>query len=123
MMHCDSKMTYQQQERILVSSIDHIPGYKIEQYLGLAFGATVRSRGMGGDCFAGCQSTCGGEVTAFTEMALEARNQAINRMLDDATRMGANAIVGLRFDSDQIGQGGNTATIAYGTAVRVSLVR
>jgi uncharacterized protein YbjQ (UPF0145 family) len=118
-------MTYQQQEqeRFLVSSIDHIPGYKIEQYCGIAFGATVRSRGMGGDCMAGCQSSCGGEVTAFTEMALEARDQAINRMLDNAARMGANAIVGLKFDSDQIGQGGNTATIAYGTAVRVVLIR
>ncbi len=116
-------MAYQEQERILVSTIDRIPGYNIEQYLGIAFGATVRSRGVGGDCMAGFQSSCGGEVTAFTEMALEARNQAINRMLDDAVRMGANAIVGLKFDSDQIGKGGNTATIAYGTAVRVSLSR
>ncbi len=116
-------MAYQQQERILISTTDEIPGYKIEQYFGLAFGATVRSRGMGGDCLAGCQSSCGGEVTAFTEMALEARNQAINRMFDDASRMGANAIIGLKFDSDQIGQGGNTATIAYGTAVRVAPFR
>ena len=116
-------MAYQQHERLLVSTTDEIPGYKIDQYLGLAFGATVRSRGMGGDCLAGCQSTCGGEVSAFTDMALEARNQAISRMANDANRMGANAIIGLKFDSDQIGQGGNTATIAYGTAVRVSPVR
>ena len=85
-MHCESKMTYQQQERILVSSIDHIPGYKIEQYLGLAFGATVRSRGMGGDCFAGCQSTCGGEVTAFTEMALEHRIEEIQSRIANKIR-------------------------------------
>jgi len=116
-------MVTQQQVRILISTTDEIPGYKIDQYFGLAFGATVRSRGMGGDCLASCQSSCGGEVTAFTEMALEARNQAINRMFEDAARMGANAIIGLKFDSDQIGQGGNTATIAYGTAVRVSPVR
>ena len=108
------------QEKILVSTTDSIPGYKIDSYVGIAFGATVRSRGMGGDCLAGCQSSCGGEVTAFTEMALEARNQAINRMFEDAARMGANGIIGLKFDSDQIGQGGNTATIAYGTAVSVS---
>jgi len=109
-----------QQQRIFISTTSEIAGYKIDEYLGLAFGATVRSRGMGGDCLAGCQSSCGGEVTAFTEMALEARNQAIDRMFSDAHRMGANAIIGLKFDSDQIGQGGNTATIAYGTAVRVS---
>ena len=116
-------MAYQQHERLLVSTTNEIPGYNIDQYLGLAFGATVRSRGMGGDCLAGCQSTCGGEVSAFTDMALEARNQAIARMVNDANRMGANAIIGLKFDSDQIGQGGNTATIAYGTAVRVSPVK
>lgn len=116
-------MNYQQSQIILVSTTHEIAGYKIVQYLGLAFGATVRSRGMGGDCMAGCQSSCGGEVTAFTEMAIEARNQAMHRMLEDAKRNGANAVVGLKFDSDQIGQGGNNSTVAYGTAVVVEPIR
>jgi uncharacterized protein YbjQ (UPF0145 family) len=85
----------------------------------MAFGATVRSRGVGGDCIANCESTCGGEVTAYTEMAIESRNQAIQRLIDDANRLGANAIIEIRFDSDEIGPGGNTATIAYGTAVKI----
>ncbi len=107
----------QQQENIMISTTNFIPGYSIDSYIGIVFGATVRSRGMGGDCIANCQSTCGGEVAAYTEMAIEARNQAMYRMLDDATRRGANAVIGLKFDSDQIGQGANNATIVYGTAV------
>ncbi|MFW9993873.1 MAG: heavy metal-binding domain-containing protein [Candidatus Odinarchaeota archaeon] len=112
-------MTYQQHERLLVSTTSYIPGYRITRYVGMAFGATVRSRGVGGDCMASCESSCGGEVTAYTEMAIEARNQAIQRLLQDANRMGANAVIEIRFDSDEIGQGGNNATIAYGTAVVV----
>ncbi len=110
----------QKEQHILVSTTNFIPGYSIDRYVGIAYGATVRSRGMGGDFLAGCQSTCGGEVAAYTEMAVESRNQAMYRMLDDAARIGANAVVGMKFDSDQIGQGGNNSTIAYGTAVIVS---
>ncbi len=103
--------------RFLVVTTEYIPGYKVVEYKGIAFGATVRSRGVGGDFTAGCQSTCGGEVTAYTEMTIDARNQAIQRMVNHASSMGANAVVGLRFDSDEIGQGANNATIVCGTAV------
>ena len=109
----------QQSKQMYVSTTHGIPGKRITAYLGMAFGATVRSRGMGGDCMANCQSTCGGEVSAYTEMTIETRNQAINRLLDDAARLGANAVVGIIFDSDEIGKGGNTAVICYGTAVTV----
>ena len=110
----------QREDNIMISTTNFIPGYSIDRYIGIVFGATVRSRGMGGDFMANCQSTCGGEVAAYTEMAIESRNQAMYRMLDDATQRGANAVIGLKFDSDQIGQGGNNSTIAYGTAVVVS---
>jgi uncharacterized protein YbjQ (UPF0145 family) len=105
---------------ILVSTTDFIPGYQIVEYRGVAFGVTVRSRGVGGDCKAGCESVCGGEVTAYTEMAIDSRDQAIQRMVENATRMGANAVIGIMFDSDQIGSGANNATIVYGTAVVVT---
>ncbi len=59
-------MTYQAQEQILVSTTGYIPGYKITKYIGMAFGATVRSRGVGGDCIGNCESTCGGDVTAYS---------------------------------------------------------
>ncbi len=104
---------------VLVATTSFIPEYKIERYLGVAFGATVRSRGVGGDCMAGCSSTCGGEVAAYTQMSIDARNQAIQRMITDAVRLGANAVIALKFDSDQIGQGGNNSTVAYGTAVYI----
>ncbi len=77
---------------------------------------------MGGDCLAGCQATCGGEVSAYTEMAIEARNQAVQRLVQDAMSRGANGVIGLKIDSDNMG-GGNSAAangiIAYGTAVTV----
>lgn len=66
---------------------------------------------------AGCQTTCGGEVSAYTQATIESREEAIARMRQHALRMGANAIVGVKIDSDQLGQGANYATIAYGTAV------
>ena len=102
---------------VVVSTTNYVPGYRVKQHLGVAYGVTVRSRGMGGDCMANCESTCGGEVTAYTEMVIESRNQAVQRLIADAQRLGGNAVLSVRFDSDEIGQGGNTATIAYGTAV------
>jgi len=115
-------MPENRQKPMYVSTTDGIPGMTIVQHLGLVYGATVRARGVGGDCLAGCQATCGGEVSAYTEMAIEARNEAVSRMLSDAANRGANAVIGLKFDSDNMG-GGNSATangtIVYGTAVRV----
>lgn len=112
----------QQGNQIYISTTDSIPGAKIVQHLGVVYGATVRARGIGGDFVAGCQSTCGGEVSAYTEIAIDARNEAVNRMMMDAQARGANAIVGIKFDSDNMGGGrGATAngTVVYGTAVRV----
>ncbi|MHA1111052.1 MAG: YbjQ family protein [Promethearchaeota archaeon] len=105
---------------ILLSTTDEIPGYRITEYRGLVFGITVRSRGMGGDCTAGCQSCAGGEVSAYTSVVLDSRNEALNRMVADAQARGANAIVGIRIDNDQLGQGANTGVVAMGTAVIVT---
>ncbi len=104
---------------VLLSTTDEIPGYRITEYRGLVFGVTVRSRGFGGDCTAGCQSCAGGEISAYTSVVLDSRNEALNRMIADAQSRGANAIVGIRIDNDQLGQGANTGVIAMGTAVVV----
>lgn len=104
---------------MLLSTTNTVPGYQIMSYRGLVFGVTVRSRGFGGDCSAGCQSCFGGEVTAYTEVILDSRNEALTRMIDEAKSRGANAIVGIKFDNDQLGEGANTGTIAMGTAVIV----
>ncbi len=107
------------QPKVLLSTTQTIPGYRLIQNRGLVFGVTVRSRGMGGECAAGCQTTCGGEVTAYTDVIIDARNQAIGRMIQEALSRGANAIVGIHFDSDQLGEGANNAVVAVGTAVVV----
>ncbi len=112
----------QQTDQMYISTTAEITGATVVQHLGLVYGATVRARGVGGDCIAGCQSTCGGEVSAYTEMAIESRNEAVSRMLNDARMLGANAVVGIKFDSDNMGSGQGASangTIVYGTAVRV----
>ena len=106
-----------QQPDLLVSTTAIIPGYRIIAYRGIAYGSTVRSRGIAGDYMAGCQTTCGGEVSAYTTATIESREEAVFRLKVHARQLGANAIVGVRIDSDQLGQGANYATVAYGTAV------
>jgi uncharacterized protein YbjQ (UPF0145 family) len=111
----------QQQPTMFISTTAEIPGAKIVRHLGVVYGATVRARGVGGDCIAGCQSCFGGEVGAYTAIAIDGRNEAVSRMLADAQTRGANAVVGLKFDTENMGgKGASTnATVAYGTAVLV----
>lgn len=105
---------------VMVSTTDGIPGFEIVQYLGIVFGITVRSRGLGGRCIGGCQTCFGGEITAFTQSAVEARNDAIYRLCSDVAERGGNGVIGVKFDSSRSGQDSSmTDIVAYGTAVRV----
>src|ERR1700751_4334005 len=83
--------------------------------LGQCFGVVVRSRGIGGNFMAGLRSIVGGEIHEYTQMLEEARRHALDRMVQNATAMGANAIVMMRFDSSEIGQT-MSEIVAYGTA-------
>ena len=116
-------MSYEQKmqgEPIMVSTTNEIPGYEIIEYLGIVFGITVRSRGMGGRCIGGCEACFGGEITAYTQSAIEARNDSINRLCYEVQRVGGNAVLGVKFDSSRSGQDASmTDIVAYGTAVRV----
>ena len=89
--------------------------------LGMVYGITVRSRGLGGNLMAGLRSVAGGEINEYTEMAHQARQQALDRLADHAKSMGANAVISVMFDSTGIG---NTMDeiIAFGTAVVISRV-
>ena len=87
--------------------------------LGLTYGITVRSRGIGGNLMAGLRSLKGGEINEYTEMAQQARQQALDRLADHAASMGANAVVSVMFDSTEIGTTMDEI-IAFGTAVVVS---
>ena len=86
--------------------------------LGTCFGVVVRSRGLGGNIMAGLRSLAGGEIKEYTQMLEDARRQAIDRMVQNATLMGADAVLSMRFDSAELGQT-MSEIVAYGTAVRL----
>jgi uncharacterized protein YbjQ (UPF0145 family) len=95
-----------------------LPGVTVEKDLGVAFGLVVRSMGMAKSIGAGFKSMFQGEVTQYTELLEDSRRHAMDRMIENARLMGANAVVVMRFDSSEIGQG-LTEIVAYGTAVVV----
>ncbi|HVV65765.1 MAG TPA: heavy metal-binding domain-containing protein [Rhizomicrobium sp.] len=101
---------------MLVVTTENIPGYRRSKTLGQAFGVVVRSRGLGGNIVAGLRSIVGGEIHEYTQLLEQARRQAVDRLVANATAMGANAVVMMRFDSSEIGQY-MSEIVAYGTAV------
>jgi uncharacterized protein YbjQ (UPF0145 family) len=101
-----------------VSTAFELPGQTIERDLGLAFGLVVRSMGMVKSLGAGLKALRQGEVSQYTELLEDSRRHAIDRMIENARLMGANAVVAMRFDSSEIGQQ-LTEIVAYGTAVVV----
>ena len=100
---------------IIVTS-ENVAGYRVRETKGQVFGVVVRSRGIGGNIMAGLRSLGGGEIPEYTQLLEEARRHAIDRMVENATAMGANGIVMMRFDSAEIGQT-MSEIVAYGTAV------
>lgn len=98
-------------------NIDYIPGSEIEA-LGIVKGTVVQSKNFGKDFMAGMKTLVGGEIAGYTEMLNEARQIAIKRMVDEAQKLGADAIINIRFSSSAIMQGA-AEVIAYGTAVKI----
>lgn len=105
-------------KEFLVTTIEEIPGKKIVEVLGVCRGSTVRSRNIALDIGAGLKNIIGGEVKTYTEMANQSRDEAYNRMVNNAIEMGANAIVGMRFSTSMIMQGASEM-VAFGTAVKL----
>jgi len=101
---------------ILVTTTDTIPGYKVAQILGVVKGNTVRARNIGRDIGAGFKSLVGGEIKTYTEMIAHSREEAYNRMVNQAIEMGAHAVINVRFMTSMIMQGASEM-LAYGTAV------
>ena len=101
---------------MLVATTERVAGYRVKETLGQTFGVVVRSRGIGGNIMAGLRSIVGGEITEYTQLLEEARRHAVDRMVKNATAMGANGIIMMRFDSSEIGQT-MSEIVAYGTAV------
>jgi uncharacterized protein YbjQ (UPF0145 family) len=105
----------QQPSAILVTTTERPAGYDVKQALGQVFGVVVRSRGLGGNIMASLRSLGGGEIVEYTRLVEDTRRHAIDRMVENARVMGANAVVMMRFDSSEIGQT-MTEVVAYGTA-------
>jgi len=101
---------------MLVVTVDNVPGQRITEVKGEVFGIVVRSRGLGPNVVAALRSIRGGEIAEYTQLLEQAREHAVPRMVENATRMGANAVITMRFDSSEIG-GMMSEIVAYGTAV------
>ncbi|MFB0524623.1 MAG: YbjQ family protein [Phycisphaerae bacterium] len=103
---------------MLLSTTDTIESKKIVKHLGLVKGNTIRARHIGRDIIAILRHIVGGEITDYTKMMAESREQAADRMIEDAQNLGANAIVQIRFTTSML-MGGASEILAYGTAVVV----
>ena len=102
----------------MVTTAFELPGFRIVQNLGVVRGITVRSRSIFGTIGAGLQSMVGGNISIFTDLCEQTRRDALERMLEHARSLGANAVIGLRYDATEIMQG-VTEVLCYGTAVLV----
>src|SRR5271157_4973753 len=105
-------------EDFIVVTTDYVPNMKIKKVLGQSFGVVVRSRGLGGNIVASLRTIVGGEIPEYTQLLEEARRHAIDRRVQNATAMGANAILMMRYDSSEIGTS-MSEIVAYGTAAVV----
>ena len=105
-------------KKMLVVTSPTIPGKKVVRVLGLVRGNTIRARHVGKDILAGLRNIVGGEVTEYAKLLAESREQAIDRMLVEAEGLGANAVIGVAFQTSVI-MGGAAEMMAYGTAVVV----
>ena len=103
---------------MIQTTTDEIPGKRVTKVLGLVRGNTIRARHIGKDIAAAFKNIAGGEITDYTKMMAESREQAIDRMVEEAASLGANAIVGIRFTTSSVMQGAAEILI-YGTAVVV----
>jgi uncharacterized protein YbjQ (UPF0145 family) len=104
---------------MILSTTDNIPNRQVTEVLGISRGSTVRARNIGRDFMAGIKNIVGGEIDEYTKLQAQSREQAIERMIQDAERLGADAIVNVRFATSVIMQGASEI-LAYGTAVKLS---
>jgi uncharacterized protein YbjQ (UPF0145 family) len=103
---------------MILSNTEEVPGHTIREFYGVVTGSTVRAKHIGRDLMAGLKNIVGGELKGYTELLQEARQEALNRMSEQARSVGANAVVNVRFSTSSVAQGA-AELFAYGTAVRV----
>jgi uncharacterized protein YbjQ (UPF0145 family) len=101
---------------MIVTTTEQVEGKKVKKTIGMVRGSTIRAKHIGKDIMAAFRNMAGGEVTEYTKMMAESREQALNRMIEDAEKQGANAVVAVRFGTSMVMQ--NAAEVlAYGTGV------
>jgi uncharacterized protein YbjQ (UPF0145 family) len=105
-------------KNIIISTTNEVPGKKIIQILGVAKGNTVRARNIGRDIGAGFKNIIGGEIKTYTDMISHSREEAINRMINQAIDLNADAVIGVRFMTSMV-MSGASEMLAYGTAVKL----
>ena len=103
---------------MIVATAPFIAGHRVTETKGQTFGLVVRSRGFSGNVLAGLRSLAGGEIHEYTQLLEDTRRQALDRLVKNATLMGANAVISMRFDSSELA-GTMSEIVAYGTAVVV----
>ncbi len=103
---------------MLLSNLEVVPGKRINKHLGLVQGSTVRSKHVGRDLMAGLKNIFGGELRGYTELLQESRDEAVDRMKQQASAIGANAVLNIRFSTSSVAQGA-AEIFAYGSAVVV----
>ncbi|AAT42932.1 YbjQ family protein [Picrophilus oshimae] len=101
---------------VIVVTSDYVPGHRIVKILGVTWGLTVRSRGLGGNLVAGLRTIAGGEIKEYVTLLNDARETALQRLISSAKAMGATAVINMRFDTSDMAQA-MTEIVAYGTAV------
>lgn len=106
-------------KKMIISTTESIPNRQVTEVLGISRGSTVRARNFGRDFMAGIKNLVGGEIDEYTKLQAQSREEAIERMVKDAERLGADAIVNVRFATSVIMQGASEI-LAYGTAVKLS---
>jgi len=104
---------------MILSTIETVPKREVIEILGIARGSTVRARNVGRDIFAGIKNIVGGEISEYTKLQAQSREQAMQRMIDDAKALNADAIVNIRFTTTMVMQGASEI-LAYGTAVKLA---
>jgi len=104
---------------MIVTTTDYVPGKKVEKILGVATGNVVRAKNIGKDILASLRNIAGGEIKEYTELLKDAREEALDRMVKSAERLGADAVINVRFATSSVMQGA-AELFAYGTAVKLS---
>jgi uncharacterized protein YbjQ (UPF0145 family) len=103
---------------MIITNIETVPGKTIVEHFGLVSGSTIRAKHVGRDIMAGLKNLVGGELKGYTQLLHESRQQALERMIEQARQLGANAVVNVRFSTSSVAQGA-AELYAYGTAVHI----